>query len=44
MALPPVVKASLQSTLINAGSNILAQGIQAHQNETTYMAIHTTPT
>ncbi|PLB49394.1 putative integral membrane protein, Mpv17/PMP22 family [Aspergillus steynii IBT 23096] len=33
MALPAVVKASLQSTLINAGSNILAQGIQAHQNQ-----------
>ncbi|ODM20308.1 hypothetical protein SI65_03361 [Aspergillus cristatus] len=33
MALPPIAKATLQSALINAGSNVLAQGIKAYRAE-----------
>jgi hypothetical protein len=40
MALPPIVSATLQSSLIAAGANILAQAITAHQNN----ASHAPPT
>ena len=33
MALPSIAKATLQSALINAGSNVLAQGIKAYRAE-----------
>lgn len=33
MAVPPIAKATLQAALINAGSNVLAQGIKAYKNE-----------
>ncbi|KAE8354756.1 hypothetical protein BDV28DRAFT_130291 [Aspergillus coremiiformis] len=33
MALPPIVKATLQAALINAGSNVLAQTIQSYRDE-----------
>ncbi|KAJ5371877.1 Mpv17/PMP22 [Penicillium concentricum] len=31
MAVPPIAKATLQAALINAGSNVLAQGIKAYR-------------
>ncbi|KAJ5520705.1 Mpv17/PMP22 [Penicillium fimorum] len=31
MAIPPIAKATLQAALINAGSNVLAQGIKAYR-------------
>ncbi|KAL5364775.1 hypothetical protein BJX96DRAFT_179259 [Aspergillus floccosus] len=33
MAVPPIAKATLQAALINAGSNVLAQGIKAYKDE-----------
>ncbi|GES62933.1 integral membrane protein [Aspergillus terreus] len=36
MAVPPIAKATLQAALINAGSNMLAQGIKAYKNETPF--------
>ncbi|KAL4898635.1 hypothetical protein BDV59DRAFT_167254 [Aspergillus ambiguus] len=32
MAVPPIAKATLQAALINAGSNVLAQGIKAYRD------------
>ncbi|KAF7597339.1 hypothetical protein BBP40_006279 [Aspergillus hancockii] len=42
-ALPPIAKATLQAALINAGSNVLAQSIQAYRNEFTTCAFVTSP-
>ncbi|OQD96246.1 hypothetical protein PENVUL_c093G04625 [Penicillium vulpinum] len=36
MAIPPIAKATLQAALINAGSNVLAQGIKAYRANTTF--------
>lgn len=33
MSAPPIVKATLQAALINAGSNVLAQGIKAYRDQ-----------
>jgi hypothetical protein len=33
MALPPIVAVTIQSSIIGAISNILAQAITAHQND-----------
>lgn len=33
MAVPPIVKATIQAAVINAGSNVLAQGIKAYRND-----------
>lgn len=33
MAVPPIVKATIQAAAINAGSNVLAQGINAYRND-----------
>ncbi|OOQ90282.1 hypothetical protein PEBR_06170 [Penicillium brasilianum] len=33
MAVPPIVKATLQAVVINAGSNVLAQYIKAYRND-----------
>lgn len=33
MAVQPIVKATIQAAVINAGSNVLAQGIKAYQND-----------
>lgn len=33
MSVPPIAKATLQAAVINAGSNVLAQGIKAYRDE-----------
>ncbi|KAJ5166338.1 uncharacterized protein N7482_005119 [Penicillium canariense] len=33
MSVPPIAKATLQAAVINAGSNVLAQGIKAYRND-----------
>lgn len=33
MAVPPIVKATIQAAVINAGSNVLAQSIKAYRND-----------
>lgn len=33
MSAPPIVKATFQAALINAGSNVLAQGIKAYRDQ-----------
>lgn len=33
MVVPPIVKATIQAAVINAGSNVLAQGIKAYRND-----------
>lgn len=33
MAVPPIVKATIQAAVINAGSNVLAQGIKAYRHD-----------
>lgn len=40
MALPPIVSATLQSSLIAASANILAQAITAHQNNVCHVSLH----
>lgn len=32
MSVPPIAKATLQATVINAGANVLAQTIKAYRN------------
>ncbi|GIJ90007.1 hypothetical protein Asppvi_008954 [Aspergillus pseudoviridinutans] len=36
MALPPIATATLQAALVNAGSNVLAQGIKAWRDQTPF--------
>ncbi|OQE36955.1 hypothetical protein PENCOP_c011G07683 [Penicillium coprophilum] len=36
MAVPPIAKATLQAALINAGSNVLAQGIKAYRADVSF--------
>jgi protein Mpv17 len=31
MSVPPIAEATLQAALVNAGSNVLAQGIKAYR-------------
>jgi hypothetical protein len=38
MAVPPIVKATLQAAVINAGSNVLAQGIKAYRNDVSILS------
>jgi hypothetical protein len=33
MSVPPIAKATLQATIINAGANVLAQAIKAYRND-----------
>jgi hypothetical protein len=33
MSIPPIAKATLQATVINAGANVLAQAIKAYRND-----------
>lgn len=33
MSVPPIAKATLQATVINAGANVLAQAIKAYRND-----------
>jgi protein Mpv17 len=33
MSLPPIATATLQAALVNAGSNVLAQGIKAWRDQ-----------
>lgn len=33
MSIPPIAKATLQAAVINAGSNVLAQGIKAYRDQ-----------
>jgi hypothetical protein len=33
MSVPPIVKATLQAAVINAGSNVLAQSIKAYRSD-----------
>jgi len=33
MSIPPIAKATLQAAVINAGSNVLAQGIKAYRDK-----------
>ncbi|KAJ5109915.1 hypothetical protein N7532_002560 [Penicillium argentinense] len=37
MSIPPIAKATLQTAVINAGSNVLAQCIKAYRNETPFI-------
>ncbi|EAW08736.1 Mpv17/PMP22 family protein [Aspergillus clavatus NRRL 1] len=37
MALPPIATATLQAALVNAGSNVLAQGIKAWRDQTPFV-------
>lgn len=37
MTVPPIAKATLQAALINAGSNVLAQGIKAYRADVSYI-------
>ncbi|GIC88619.1 uncharacterized protein Aud_005014 [Aspergillus udagawae] len=36
MSLPPIATATLQAALVNAGSNVLAQGIKAWRDQTPF--------
>lgn len=38
MAVPPIVKATLQAVVINAGSNVLAQYIKAYRNDVSILS------
>jgi hypothetical protein len=33
MSIPPIAKATLQAAVINAGSNVLAQGIKSNRDQ-----------
>jgi hypothetical protein len=36
MTVPPIAKATLQAALINAASNVLAQGIKAYRADVSF--------
>lgn len=40
MALPPIATATLQAALVNAGSNVLAQGIKAWRDQVRRTRLH----
>jgi hypothetical protein len=39
MSVPPIAKATLQAALINAGSNVLAQGIKSYRADVSLFVI-----
>lgn len=40
MSVPPIVKATLQAAVINAGSNVLAQSIKAYRSDVSGFFFH----
>ncbi|KAJ9257846.1 hypothetical protein DTO212C5_8822 [Paecilomyces variotii] len=43
MSVPPIAKATFQAVVINAGSNVLAQGIKSYRDQFTTCALITSP-
>ncbi|CAI7678740.1 unnamed protein product [Penicillium manginii] len=41
MSIPPIAKATLQAAVINAGSNVLAQGIKAYRDQVPFKVDNT---
>lgn len=39
MSVSPIVKSTLQAVVINAGSNVLAQGIKAYRADVSMMVV-----
>jgi hypothetical protein len=40
MGVPPIAKATLQAALINAGSNVLAQGIKTYRADVSFFFVY----